>query len=223
LRHPGVRKTTLLPFCVFAVLGAVTPAHAQSTEPSFTAETRWQWYLHRTFGWDRLGMLVGDTAIDHLFRSPSEWDRRPSNFAVRYSAAFGRRLAANTIELGAGLALGEDTRRKPSHERRFSRRLLFAVTGAAAAEDRHGHRRFAFSRLAATMGGNALSATWYPCARTPERFALGLADSYVGQLQNSLLTEFGPDMARFGRKLGRTLLRRPTVSPAPAATATPGM
>src|SRR5215831_2207560 len=82
----------------------------QAQTEDFTPALRWGQYVHRTFSWQRMAFLAGDTAIDHCLRSPAEWDRRPSSFAVRYSAAFGRRLVNNTIELGAGLALHEDAR-----------------------------------------------------------------------------------------------------------------
>jgi hypothetical protein len=174
----------------------------------FSPAARWQHYVHRTFSWQRMAFLAGDTAIDQCLGSPSQWDRRPSSFGVRYSAAFGRRLVNNTIELGAGLALHEDARFKVSGRRGFRSRLIYALAGSVAGEDSAGHRRFAYSRLIATVGGNALSATWYPGSRTPGRFGAAIGDGYLGHLQNSLLTEFGPDLARVGKRIRRRVLAR---------------
>jgi hypothetical protein len=181
---------------------------AQTTgNGNFEWNQRWQHYLHRTYSWQRLAMLSADSAFDHLTGEPGEWGRDAGYFGARYGAALGRRIVRNSIELGAGAALGEDTRFRPSRATSFRSRLGYAFLQSVSAT-REEHRVFAWSRLAATVGGAALCSGWggqRPLG--PGRFMDGVAFGYLGHLQNSLLAEFAGDLKNFGRRVRKRILR----------------
>jgi hypothetical protein len=180
------------------LLGQTPPDEA---DPGFSLEQRLQSYVYRTYSWQRLSMLGADSAADHLVFDPRAWDRGPDGFACRYASSFGGRIVRNSIELGTGILFHEDVRFKASGKESFPARLRFAAFGALLGEDGQGNRRFAYSRLAATVGGILICSTWHPHPHPYQRFAEGIADSYFSHLQNSLMTEFSPDMVRFGRKM----------------------
>ncbi len=153
-----------------------------------------------------MASLGADAALDHLLFDPHAWARGPEGFLCRYSYSFGGRIVRNSLELGSGILLHEDTRLRASHEQSFLARLRFASTQAVLAQDAQGHRKFAYSRLIATAGGILACAALHPRHRRSEEFLAGMADSYLGHLQNSLLTEFSPDLLRFGRKVRLKIL-----------------
>lgn len=175
---------------------------------AFPLDERVRHYVHRTYSWQRMSLLGADTVVDQLFGEPREWGRGPSSFMYRYSSGFGRRIVRNSIELGVGIALKEDTRFTPSSETSLLRRIQAASTRSLTSPDEHGGRKFAYSRLAATVGGVLIASTWHPCERTPGHFMGSIAFGYVGHLQNSLLSEFSPDMIRVGKKVRLKLLHR---------------
>jgi hypothetical protein len=175
----------------------------------FTAEERWKHYVHRTYSWQRMTLLAADTAVDHAFNDPRQWGRAPDTYFYRYASAFGRRIVRNSIELGAGMALHEDTRFRPSGETGLLNRLRFATTNTVMARGPDGNRRFAWSRLLATTGGVLVSSTWHPHRPHHEHnYVSCVANGYFGHLHNSLLTEFGPDAMAFGKTIRRKILGR---------------
>ena len=123
-----------------------------SATPRYEWKDRWSYYLHRTYSWQRMSLLAADTAFDHLMGEPGEWARDPECYAWRYGSAFGHRVVRNTIELGAGAALGEDARFRLSQAAGFRARVRYAAIQAFAGY--RGERRvFAYSRLAGAIGG----------------------------------------------------------------------
>ena len=155
-----------------------------------------------------MAMLGVDSAFDQFMREPREWGRGADGFGYRYGSAFGRRFVRNSIELGAGIAFKEDTRFRPSGEKGLMRRFRFAAANAFLARGPDGERTFAYSRLAATVGGPLIASTWHPCSRSPGYYAESVGYGYLGHLQNSLLTEFSPDMIRLGKKVRARFLSR---------------
>ena len=187
----------------WCALVAALPAYPQA----FDWQQRVQHYVHRTYSWQRLTLLAVDTSIDHLFDEPREWGRAPASFSYRYSAGFGRRVVRNSIELGVGAALHEDTRFQPSQGRSFLGRVRHAATNAFLTSGEH--PRLAYSRLAATTGGILIASHWYPRPLTVPLFFEGLGFGVLGHLQNSFLTEFSPDMKAFGKRVSRKIRRQP--------------
>lgn len=185
----------ILVFLLFAA-----PALAQTAQPVSTEE-RLRYYVHRTYGWERIALMGADTVLDQVLKEPREWGREPQDFAYRYSSRFGRRIVRNSIELGAGILFREDTRLRPSGKRGFWERFRYASTNAFLAPRGDGHRTFSYARLASTTGGILIPSTWQPCERTPERYLMRMGNAYFSHWQNSLLTEFSPDLLQFGKKV----------------------
>src|SRR3954463_8221289 len=126
------------------LLVAATSSVGFAQSEAFTKQDRLNDYLQRTYSWERMTMLGADTLLDQfVFRNPHEWAGHASDFALRYSSSFGRRVVRNTIEMTAGIAFGEDTRFRPSGQSSLLRRIEFAVAGSVVAWDHHGHRQFA--------------------------------------------------------------------------------
>jgi hypothetical protein len=187
---------------------AAAPTAADDNQSPFPIEERWRHYVHRTYSWQRMAMLGVDSVFDQFMREPREWGRGPASYGYRYGSGFGRRFVRNSIELGAGIALKEDTRFRPSGEKGLLRRIRYASTNAFLARGPDGERTFAYSRLAATVGAPLIASTWHPCHRSPGHYAESVGFGYLGHLQNSLLTEFSPDMIRLGKRVRARFLGR---------------
>lgn len=153
-------------------------------------------------------LLGADTAVDQLLDASREWQPGASGFHVRYTSSFGERIVRNSIELGAGMALGEDTRFRPSHKGSIGSRLGFAASSAVLARNGEGRRGFSYARLAATVGGTLITSVWRPCANSPQHYMGEIGFGYLGHLQNSLLTEFSPDLLRLGRRVRSAIFKR---------------
>jgi len=173
---------------------------------NFDWNERWRYYLHRTYSWQRMATLSAESAFDHAIGSPDEWNREAGYFGARFGSALGRRMVRNSIEFGAGGALREDTRFRASGGASLKGRLGFAFLQSVTAT-RGDRRVFSWSRLAATAGAVALCSGWGRRPLGPGRFAEGMAFSYMGQVQNSLLAEFGVELKKLGRGVRRRILR----------------
>ena len=185
-------------------------AWAQGSSPpvaAFDWEQRWQHYVYRTYSWQRLSLLAVDSGVDHVLGEPREWGRGPYSFGYRFAAGFGKRVVRNSIELGAGAALREDLRFRPSRDLRFRGRIRHAFLQAFAAYQGE-HMRFGYSRLASTTGGVLTGSLWDPCPLTAGRFFERVGSGYLGHLENSFLAEFEGDMKAMGRRVRRAVLRK---------------
>ena len=189
-------------------IGLFAQSQTDAKSSEYSVDERVRYYLYRTYSWQRLTMLGADSALDHLVFDPHAWSRGPEGFACRYTSSFAGRIVRNSIELTSGILLHEDTRLRSSHERSFLGRLRFATAGAVLADGPDGNRRFAFSRLAATAGGVLICSTWRPRRHLYQNLGEDIADSYFSHWQNSMLTEFSPDMIRFGKKVRLKILGR---------------
>jgi hypothetical protein len=161
-------KVIFVRVVLLLLFGSAAFAQVQRSK-QFPIEERWRHYVHRTYSWQRMALLGLDTAVDHALQEPYEWGRSPESFTYRYSSSFGRRVVQNSIELGAGIRLREDTRFAPSRKEGFLRRVGAAATSAVMARNERGNRRFSYARLAATAGALLVTSTWHPCGRSPEQ------------------------------------------------------
>ena len=175
--------------------------------PPDTSAPQLQDYLDRTYGWQTLSWLATDTAIDHL-RSRPEWGRGPRGFSCQYASAFGRRLISNSAELGVGLVLHEDTRFHPSQRRGFLPRMQYAMTHAFLASVPGGKFEPAYARFAAITSGALVAPAWHQRSLSASGFFEDITFGMLGQLQNSLLNEFSPDLQKLGRNLRKKVLRK---------------
>jgi hypothetical protein len=177
-------------------------------DDAFAWENRLQQYLYRTYSWQRMTLLALDTGIDHALQDPKSWGNGPGGFACRYSSSFGRRMVRNSMELGLGAVLDEDLRFIPSGTASMRARIRYAVVQAFTARRPDGSLEPAYGRFGATLGAAVVSSSWRPGglsgSRTLECFGFSLLD----HMQNSLLTEFSPDLRRFGVRVLNGIQRR---------------
>jgi hypothetical protein len=177
-----------------------------SPQPA-TSAPQFQGYLDRTYGWQPLSWLATDTAID-LLRSRPEWGRGPGGFGCQYASAFGRRLISNSAELAVGLELHEDTGFHPSQRRGFLPRMQYAMTHAFLASVPGGKFEPAYARFAAITSGALVAPAWHQRSLSASGFFEDFTFGMLGQLQNSLLNEFSPDLQKLGRNVRKKVLRK---------------
>jgi hypothetical protein len=193
-------------FCLLAVLGPLCAQQYPDPARKFGWPERLDHYLYRTYSWQRMVSLAGDTAFDHLLFKSEEWTRGPQGFTHHYGLSVSKRIVRNSIELGAGALFDEDIRFTASHARGLRKRLWRSVAQVFVTAHKQG-AGMAYSRLAGTAGGALIIATWQPGSLSASRFFADLGSGYLGHLQNSLLAEFEPDLKAVGRNLKRRLFR----------------
>jgi len=185
---------------------AAQDSTAPAPEQSTTSE-RFQDYLRRTYGWQKMSWLAVDTGIDHLLHE-SEWGRGIDGYGCRYASGFGRRLINNSVEFGAVLVLRQDTRFRRSHRTGIFPRIRYAATHAFLATNEQGEVEPAYARFAGITGGALIAPAWRKHTLSAAGFGQDLAFSSLDQVQNSLLTEFSPDLQRLGVAIRKKLLRK---------------
>ena len=192
-----------LSFVVFG-LRAQTVAEAQP----FEWQQRWDNYVQRTYSWKRITIVAAETAFDQTFQF-RKCGRPPYCFPHQFGEALARRTARTTIELGAGALLHEDIRRRPSGLSGFRRRAVFAILHAPLARGPDGEWRPAYSRFAGTFGGVVVTSAWEGKSLAMPRLFTRFGWSASNYFQDSLLTEFEPDITRIVHRLIRQYLAEP--------------
>jgi hypothetical protein len=188
------------------LLACVAPFVRAQQPIAFDWNERWRYYLRRTYSFERVLLLAGDTGVEHVIQ-PSDCGRNPHCYPASYARAFTRRVARTSVEFAVGGFLGEDARRRPSQMTGLKSRVLYAITHAYVATGPDGRIRPAYSRFAGTF---ASAAAGSGCSRNgfSSRDWLGGFGGSVGlYVQDSLLAEFEPDLKRVGLRLGRKLGR----------------
>jgi len=181
------------------VMGASLGA-AQQLEP-FTPSTRWSYYVHRTYGPARLGLLAADTALDQVLRQPACWDSTAGSYGRRYARALERRVIKNSAELAGGLVTGEDLRYRRSRSSSIHGRAWNALRASVTAQMPDGTKRPAYTRFFASELVNVSTAHWTRQRIQPGWLLQSLAWTTLDQSQTNLLDEFGPDLRRFGLRI----------------------
>ena len=183
-------------FAAVPLIGQVADLNYYSS-----ARDRFNSYFFRTYADPtRFAWLLADSAKDTWARDPHEWDRSAESYSYRVASAMGRRIVRNTAQLGFESLLREDSRYRPSLERGFRKRILFAVSHSVLAYKPDGRVEPAFGRIAAGVVGAAVSSTWHPQSIDPGTLLIGAAACAIDRAGNNLLTEFQPDLIVFGRK-----------------------
>ena len=194
-----------LRFTVALALLAAAPGCAQQpSEDAFTAGERWKHYVQCTYSPERLGLLAVDTAIDQAMNNPSRWNSGAGSYEWRYARTLERRIVRNTAELGTGLLTGEDLRYRRSQSHSITARAWDAVRASFTARMPDGTRRPAYTRFFAAMVTDAAIPYCAHRSFQPGWMILQAPGwSVVNQAQTNLLDEFGPDLRRFGLRIGR--------------------
>lgn len=196
----AARAQSLAPVAAAAVPSiAVLPV-----QPPFTLEDRWNHYLRRTYSWQRMSLLAADITLD-MSLSPGECGRSANCFNDRFAGAFFRRSTRTSIEFVAGALLNEDIRRRRSNRHGFGPRLKYSLSHAFAAYHSDGTAGPAWSRFIGAAGGIAVTSGWSGQAVCGGRMLNSFSWATASNVQDSLLNEFGPDLKRFGLKIGRSL------------------
>lgn len=177
----------------------------QVAETPFTPADRWAHYLRRTYGPDRLGILMAETSFEHLLHDPEMWDRSATSLGRRFGVSLERRVIRNTAEMGAGLVTGEDLRYSRSQSEGLKRRMLHSAFSSVTARMPSGRRRPAYTRFFAAAVTEASTAHWRGRPISGGGLLESLGWSAIGQVQTNLLDEFAPDLRRVGRRLWRKL------------------
>jgi hypothetical protein len=194
-----------------AFAGIACSQQASPAVDPFTTDQRIQYFVRRTFSWERMTLLGADTAASYLTGGSSRWGSGAPGFASRYGDSFGRRILRNSMELGLGMALREDARYKPSAESGIRKRLRYATLHALTATVPDGTTRLAYSRIAAGFGAEFISSRWTPERGPRGEWALNAAWCLLDRFPNSYLSEFSPDLTRFGKRVVRKIgFRRKT-------------
>src|SRR5438105_2234343 len=195
IRRNGVR-VCVKGFAVCPVALACL-AHAQDAPvlapaDPFNNPERLQYFLKRTFSWQKMTAQGAESVLEHAVGGSSKWGGGPFGVASRYGDTFGRRITRNSIELGLGMALHEDLRYKRSHETGIRRRLRYATTHALLATTPDGSFRPAYSRIISAIGTEAVSSMWAPRRQSGGDMFRCAAWSLLDRFPSSYMDEFAP-------------------------------
>ena len=203
LGMPRVSKRSLL-------LIVIAPLYAQSSAgppDPFPLSQRFSHYLYRTYSWQRMAWLGFDTGFDFgLAGAPGLNDLMES-----YGDGFGRRIVRNSAEFAAGALLHEDARYRGLYQGSYVRRLRHATIRAFQASVPGGGYRPAYSRFAAIAVGELVAPVWCTAGAPGPRVLPSIGFGILGQVENNYLSEFTPELTRFGRKVGNKLRHVVTV------------
>jgi hypothetical protein len=194
---------------VWVLLVVGSALHAQTAGFADWHE-RWGDYVHRSYDWKLLGAVAAESVLDQTFQL-SKCGRPPYCFPHHIGRSLARRSARMTIELGAGALLGEDIIRRPSGLSGTRQRIVFALLHAPLAKGPEGQWRPAYSRFIGTMGAVTVSRAWDGRPITAGRLAHSFGWASTSYFQDALLTEFEPDLKRFGATAWRKHIR-PVIS-----------
>jgi hypothetical protein len=187
---------------------------AGSTQP-FTPAERFAYYLHRTYGPHKLGVLAFETALDHALGQPACWDQGLGSYVTRYSRALDHRMIRNTAEFGAGLLTGADLRYKRLGSGPIQARVWNAVRSAFLARAAGDRQRPAYTRFAAATVAEVGTAHWTGQPIHAAWLAQALGWGALDQIQTNLLDEFSAEFRRIGGRMCRRLRLVPEVFAAP--------
>jgi hypothetical protein len=176
---------------------ATAPAISLS---AITPGERFAYYVDRTFGLQQMGGLAVSTGVDYLIARP-EWGRGIGGFSCGYASAFGRRVVTNSAEFGAASALREDIRFRPSQRKGIVPRLKYATAHAFLAYSVTNQVEPGYARFVGITGGALIEPTWHPGGLTGASFGKNVGFRSLDQLEQSVLTEFGPDLKRISQRL----------------------
>jgi hypothetical protein len=147
-----------------------------------------------------MSMLAFDTAVDHFISKP-EWGDGMGGYGCRYASGFGRRLIRNSAEFGVASLLHEDIRFHPSHRKGLLPRIQYATAHAFLAVGPDNRTEPAYARFAGMAGSTLIEPVWHGRTFSASSFGQAIGFRLLDQVQNSLLTEFSPDLKKLGKRI----------------------
>jgi hypothetical protein len=186
---------------------AAAQALISAPAPSITAGERFKDYFDRTYGWEQMGQVAFSTGVDFLIARP-EWGRGVGGFSCGYASAFGARVVTNSAEFGAASALREDIRFRPSQRKGIVPRLKFAAAHAFMAYDGDNKVEPGYARFIGITGGALVEPAWHAGGLTAARFGKNVGFRSLDQVEQSVLTEFSPDLKRLSQRVRNKLLNK---------------
>ncbi len=194
-----------LPLLFLFAAGFAYPQSANSV-PQFTElnfKSRLDLYLKRTYLDPRRHiLLLGEVAFDDFASVGIEkWGSGLSGYGKSLAPVYGQRVISNSVEFLAGSIIGDDARYRPSASHGFVKRGLHAAVSTFTAKDRNGHTQIAASRILAITFAMVVANQWPPHPMTGLKLGDALLFNVTDMAQNNLLTEFTPELKRFGNKL----------------------
>ena len=196
---------------VFFILLHCTPGFTQFVKPIvlYSSKEQLENYTKRTFtSCDRFVFLGLDTGIAQSLNDPKKWGRRAQSFPRRFGAAYGKRVVANTAQLGFEFVLNQDTRYRRSENLKMTSRIWYALQNAPLAYSPNGRRSVAYGRISSSVAGESISSLWHPHSSRPGDLALSAGFSILDRAGSNLLDEFSPDLKQYGASLWRKIKRR---------------
>ena len=107
-----------------------------------------------------------------------------------------------------GLVLHEDTHFHPSQRRGYLPRMRYALTHAFLDSVPGGKFEPAYARFAAITSGALVAPAWHQRSLSASGFFEDFTFGVLGQLQNSLLNEFSPDLQKLRQNVRKKVLRK---------------
>jgi hypothetical protein len=207
----SVREKVMYSTVLFLMFAIPAIAQIATEDPQYYRDNRQRIdaYVFRTYtDPTRLAWLLFDSATAHFSQDPHQWDRSAESYGYRVASGWGRRIVRNTAQLGFETALQEDSRYRRSTETGFRSRILFALSHSVLAYKPNGSVEPMYGRMAAGVVAAAISSTWHPQSTRTDTLLCGVGSSVLDRAGNNLLTEFEPDLKRFGSKTWNSLRRK---------------
>jgi hypothetical protein len=174
-----------------------------------TSRQRVDWAVGSTVGPTAWASGLLATTWYSAWRSPKEW-KGFSGSGKRLLDHQASAAVSNVMEAGLGAFWGEDPRYPRSVDRHVAARVRNVLNDTLTAPYRDGRRRFAWARLIAAVGNNAVEDSWLPpSSRTWQSTLRRAGYAYLAHMAVDAFDEFWPDLWKW---LRRKTARRPPVS-----------
>jgi hypothetical protein len=196
--------------------GAVSRAHAQHPAnpdtitnrevrcascagvPPLTLGEKARFYSDRTFSVRTLLGASYAAGIAQWRKTPEEWGSGISGYGRRDAAAYGGAVIRHTTEFAVGALLHEDPRFEPSARDGFAARTTDALHNTVFVRTDDGNRRFAWSRVAASLATGFAVNSWEPKRLHSTHHAVMLSLAGVASYATGdVMREFTPDIKHY--------------------------
>jgi hypothetical protein len=206
----AAQETTTPPPATVPATATVPAPAAQPQAPPplagykpITSRERLNWAVRSTVGPAGLASGFLSSGWFTYWNSPREWGRGLSGYGKRLADYRVTAGISNGIEAGLGALWGEDPRYPRSADRHARARVRSVFKDLFHAPYADGRRRFAYARLVAAVGNNAIDNLWLPPSGRDWKSTLRrVGYAYFAHFAVDVFEEFGPDVRKWlGRRL----------------------